>query len=70
MQGPHHPSWRVGLLALVLVAPLLSWLVPVAAMRPDRIAALRQHAVDMFYHGYDNYMDLAFPEDEACLSLR
>ncbi|KAJ9152040.1 alpha-1,2-Mannosidase [Pleurostoma richardsiae] len=33
-------------------------------MRPDRIAQLRQETVDMFYHGYDNYMKIAFPEDE------
>ncbi|KFX96129.1 hypothetical protein V490_03494 [Pseudogymnoascus sp. VKM F-3557] len=34
------------------------------AMSPPRIAELRQEAVDMFYHGFDNYMDFAFPEDE------
>ncbi|KAI0126531.1 glycoside hydrolase family 47 protein [Xylariales sp. AK1849] len=33
-------------------------------MRPDRIASLRQETVAMFYHGFDNYMKLAFPEDE------
>lgn len=43
-----------------------SWLNQVVAMRPDRIAKLRQETVDMFYHGYDNYMGLAFPEDEVC----
>jgi hypothetical protein len=35
------------------------------AMSPARIAELRQEAVDMFYHGFDNYMDFAFPEDEV-----
>ncbi|KAB5578348.1 glycoside hydrolase family 47 protein [Coniochaeta sp. 2T2.1] len=49
------------LLALVL---LLSWPANVLAMRPDRIALLRQETVEMFYHGYDNYMNIAFPEDE------
>lgn len=53
---------------------ILSWLHHVVAMRPDRIAELRQQTVDMFYHGYDNYMDLAFPEDEVrlfvCLFVR
>ncbi|KUJ24559.1 glycoside hydrolase family 47 protein [Mollisia scopiformis] len=34
------------------------------AMTPARIAELRQETVDMFYHGYNNYMDVAFPEDE------
>ncbi|KFZ03770.1 hypothetical protein V502_10674 [Pseudogymnoascus sp. VKM F-4520 (FW-2644)] len=33
-------------------------------MPPRRIAELRQEAVDMFYHGFDNYMNIAFPEDE------
>ncbi len=39
------------------------------AMPASRIAELRQEAVDMFYHGFDNYMDIAFPEDEVCSSL-
>ncbi|KAI9801923.1 MAG: alpha mannosidase-like protein [Piccolia ochrophora] len=25
---------------------------------------LRQETIDMFYHGFDNYMNIAFPEDE------
>lgn len=33
-------------------------------MTPARMAELRQETVEMFYHGYDNYMDIAFPEDE------
>ncbi|KAK5663569.1 hypothetical protein OQA88_4000 [Cercophora sp. LCS_1] len=33
-------------------------------MRPDRVTALRQETVDLFYHGFDNYMRIAFPEDE------
>lgn len=28
------------------------------------IATLRQETEDLFYHGYDNYMKIAFPEDE------
>jgi hypothetical protein len=48
--------------ALIL---LLSWPANVLAMRADRIAQLRQETVEMFYHGYDNYMDIAFPEDEV-----
>lgn len=56
----HNPS-------LLLVALLsLAWLhQAVLAMRPDRMAQLRQEAVEMFYHGYDSYMQLAFPEDEV-----
>lgn len=34
-------------------------------MTPARIAELRQETVSMFYHGYDNYMKIAFPEDEV-----
>jgi hypothetical protein len=33
-------------------------------MTDDTIAALRQETLDIFYHGYDNYMQHAFPEDE------
>lgn len=56
--------------SLLLVALLcllcLNQAVVVGAMRPDRITQLRQQTVDMFYHGYDNYMKVAFPEDEVC----
>jgi hypothetical protein len=38
-----------------------------AAMRPGRVRELRQETVDMFYHGFDNYMNIAFPEDEVWL---
>lgn len=46
---------------------LLSWLhvAAVGAMRPRHVATLRQQTVDMFYHGFDNYMQIAFPEDEV-----
>lgn len=36
------------------------------AMRDDYLRQLRQETVDMFYHGFNNYMDHAFPEDEVC----
>ena len=39
-------------------------------MSPARIAELRKETVDMFYHGFDNYMDVAFPEDEVRLDGR
>lgn len=57
--GGHSP------LALLIALLCLAWLDQVVAMRPDRIAQLRQDTVEMFYHGYDNYMELAFPEDEV-----
>ncbi|CZT52361.1 probable glycosyl hydrolase [Rhynchosporium secalis] len=49
------------------------WLAIASAMTPARIAELRQETVEMFYHGFDNYMDVAFPEDElrpvSCVPL-
>jgi hypothetical protein len=44
---------------------LSSWLALAHAMTPGRIAELRQETVTMFYHGFDNYMKVAFPEDEV-----
>lgn len=55
------PLLPLALLLLVLAVPPWS----AAAMRADRLAQLRQDTVDMFYHGYSNYMRHAFPEDEA-----
>lgn len=55
----HRPT------TLLLALWCLAWLNLAAAMRPDRMAQLRQETVEMFYHGYDNYMNLAFPEDEV-----
>ncbi|KJZ77385.1 hypothetical protein HIM_03109 [Hirsutella minnesotensis 3608] len=54
----------MGLAALLAraCALLLPWTA--ATMRADRLALLRQETVDMFYHGYSNYMQHAFPEDE------
>ncbi|KAI4595773.1 alpha mannosidase-like protein [Pestalotiopsis sp. 9143b] len=49
-------------ICLLLLLPL--WIGAVGAMRPDQVARLRQETVDMFYHGFNNYMGIAFPEDE------
>ncbi|KAI6783348.1 ER degradation-enhancing alpha-mannosidase-like protein-like protein [Emericellopsis cladophorae] len=49
-------------LALLAVCALPIW--KASAMRADRLAELRQATVDVFYHGWRNYMDKAFPEDE------
>jgi hypothetical protein len=43
----------------------LPWTSPVAAMGPARLAELRKSTVEVFQHGYNNYMDHAFPEDEV-----
>lgn len=60
----HRPS------VLLVALLVLAWLnQAVMAMRPDRMAELRKEAVEMFYHGYDSYMQLAFPEDEVCCHL-
>ncbi|EGS19248.1 alpha mannosidase-like protein [Thermochaetoides thermophila DSM 1495] len=50
--------------ALALFLPQWSVIPVVAAMRPDRVRALRRETVEMFYYGFDNYMKVAFPEDE------
>lgn len=60
-----HSSSRWTSLLLVTV-----WLALATAMTPARIAELRQETVSMFYHGFDNYMDIAFPEDEVRLNMR
>jgi hypothetical protein len=59
LSAGHAPrSWILFLLfALCAVA--------VKAMSPERIEELRLETVDMFYHGFNNYMDVAFPEDEV-----
>lgn len=54
--------------ALLLSCALQSWTAQ--AMRADYMAQLRQETVDMFYHGYSNYMQHAFPEDEVSPSSR
>lgn len=53
-------------LLLLATAVLAStWLGKAHAMRQDYMATLRDETIDMFYHGYSNYMRVAFPEDEV-----
>lgn len=66
--GPCSLASLSSLLLLLLLLLLASHAHVAAAMRPARIAQLRQEAVDMFYHGFDNYMSVAFPEDEVGLA--
>ncbi|PLN77719.1 seven-hairpin glycosidase, partial [Aspergillus taichungensis] len=40
------------------------WLGLAQGMRTDQIRELRKETQHLFYHGYDNYMKYAFPEDE------
>ncbi|KAH7196697.1 glycosyl hydrolase family 47-domain-containing protein [Fusarium flagelliforme] len=52
---------------LLVLFKLLTWAVlswTAQAMRQDHLGRLRRETVDMFYHGFDNYMEHAFPEDE------
>ena len=51
----------------ILLALTMIWLASANAMTEARIAELRQETVGMFYHGFDNYMRIAFPEDEVKL---
>lgn len=50
---------------LLQASLLLQWPLSALAMRPDRLTELRKETVSMFYHGYKNYMEHAFPEDEV-----
>ncbi|KAL5615461.1 hypothetical protein BROUX41_005506 [Berkeleyomyces rouxiae] len=50
---------------LVAVAFLFQpWVYHVNGMRQSQIDSLRKASAEMFYHGYTNYMEHAFPEDE------
>lgn len=50
---------------MVVWAILLSlWLTLAEGMREYQIKELRQDTEHMFYHGFENYLDHAFPEDE------
>ncbi|KAF2801661.1 seven-hairpin glycosidase [Mytilinidion resinicola] len=48
-------------LCLLLLAV---WTTVASGMTDEAIGNLRQETRDIFYHGYDNYMRHAFPEDE------
>ncbi|KAG6368164.1 hypothetical protein INS49_002365 [Diaporthe citri] len=61
---PSSLSMPLSTSLLCIALLLLAWLEQSWAMRPDRIASLRDDTVEMFYHGYDNYMRVAFPDDE------
>ncbi|CCE26651.1 probable glycosyl hydrolase [Claviceps purpurea 20.1] len=52
----------MAMVVLLWLCTSLPWLT--VSMRMDRLAQLRQDTVDMFYHGFSNYMKHAFPEDE------
>ncbi|EHY54292.1 hypothetical protein HRR83_008130 [Exophiala dermatitidis] len=55
--------WLRGIYFVLILAGLAS-IAAVQAQTPGQLAALRKEAEDLFYHGYENYMLHAFPEDE------
>ncbi|KAI8932484.1 hypothetical protein NX059_010668 [Plenodomus lindquistii] len=68
-----RPRWRPRLaparLLLVRLSACLAlvlglWAAPGRGMAAEAMADLRQETRDLFYHGFDHYMDHAFPEDE------
>ncbi|KAK4251167.1 glycoside hydrolase [Corynascus novoguineensis] len=60
---PCLPTWTLWLGCMLLAVCVGHW-PTAAAMQPDRVRDLRKETVSMFYHGFDNYMKIAFPEDE------
>ncbi|KAK5042068.1 hypothetical protein LTR13_001874 [Exophiala sideris] len=52
------PQWLICLL-------FIAGLVPTALTQtPGQVTALKKEVEDLFYHGYENYMTHAFPDDE------
>jgi hypothetical protein len=51
------------LVLIALVSSLLPWLA--SSMSAAQIEQLRKETIAVFYHGYSNYMEHAFPEDEV-----
>ncbi|GKT43230.1 ER degradation-enhancing alpha-mannosidase-like protein 1 [Colletotrichum spaethianum] len=49
---------------LALAHLCLLWPLAVSAISPVRLAELRNATTQVFHHGWDNYMRIAFPEDE------
>lgn len=59
--------WPLVLAVILVLIPASR--IGAAAMRPGRVTSLRRETVDLFYHGFDNYMRVAFPEDEVWETL-
>ncbi|ETN47021.1 uncharacterized protein HMPREF1541_01211 [Cyphellophora europaea CBS 101466] len=51
-------------LTWAFVIVLYIFIATVEAISPGELFALRKETEDLFYHGYENYMNHAFPEDE------
>ncbi|KAF2186700.1 glycoside hydrolase family 47 protein [Zopfia rhizophila CBS 207.26] len=63
-RGPLMLGGATFQLIRLLLLLLSYWAIPGHGMTDDVISNLRQETRDIFYHGYDNYMKYAFPEDE------
>ncbi|QQK43817.1 ER glycosyl hydrolase (Edem), putative [Penicillium digitatum] len=50
--------------AWMVVWAILLWLAVVHGMRNSQVKELRQETERMFFHGFENYLQYAFPEDE------
>ena len=61
-------SWWLGI-GCIWLCFLSLWPAAVNGMTPSRLSDLREQTGAMFYHGFDNYMRYAFPEDEVCVWL-
>ncbi|KAJ9614915.1 hypothetical protein H2204_014314 [Knufia peltigerae] len=59
----HLTQW-LNFVSLVILVISLTSVVRVEAQTPGQIKALKKEVEDLFYHGYENYMAHAFPEDE------
>lgn len=49
---------------LWLAVLLACWVTAARGMTDDSVARLRDETAHLFYHGFDNYMAYAYPEDE------
>ncbi|KAE8145195.1 glycosyl hydrolase family 47-domain-containing protein [Aspergillus avenaceus] len=49
---------------MIWILLLSLWFTVAQAMRPGQVNGLRKETEHMFYHGFDNYIKHAFPEDE------
>ncbi|KAI9729321.1 MAG: alpha mannosidase-like protein [Cirrosporium novae-zelandiae] len=60
----HSQAQGSSLLNWVCLLLLIPWLKLAFGMTDREIWDLRKETVEVFYHGYDNYMKYAFPDDE------
>ncbi|KAL6243509.1 hypothetical protein RBB50_009502 [Rhinocladiella similis] len=64
LSGSWHLTKCLDFVVLVVLVISLTSIVRVEAQKPGQIKALKKEVEDLFYHGYENYMAHAFPEDE------